>query len=556
MQNKNLPEGWFSEKDIETYRRLISYIPDGSTIVELGSWKGRSICSVADIILKKNIKVYIVDTFEGTENEGDAHIEAKKINLHQEFFNNIKQFNLEDFLTIYCTTTDDAARYFKEHNILFDFVFVDADHSTEAVTKDIQNYSKLLKTKDSLLVGHDLSWESVRKAVSNCITDINDMTHNGENMWWFEPGKVVYNPSCSVYNPHDVTAVICTKDRYDYLYNTILCVANQTKTPEYLTIYDDSDNKINFDNDYKWIALFDLLTSKNIEYLIVNTKGHGQNKNHQDSIKKSVTRYIWRVDDDLIFGNKVLENLWLSIVYNNPGSGAVAPRVFMPNCSLYFNQVSGKINDIFTKMNMQLCIDGNGKHEVEHLHCTFLYDRTIGVNYHSGLSTVGHREETIFSYRIFKAGYKLIVDLDTEVWHLKANSGGIRSTNVTEEMFLHDEKLFKEELESIQYEKLPNQDKTFFGYFNNGIGDHFVFKQLLPQIQEKYDKIILSVCYPEVFWDVKDVELMSLTEGQKIMRKMDKTEQDYSIYHYMDNNKDLFNVDENHLLQAYKQIYL
>ena len=47
---KTLPEGWFSEKDIETYRNLFESLEDGASVCELGVWKGRSICSVADIV--------------------------------------------------------------------------------------------------------------------------------------------------------------------------------------------------------------------------------------------------------------------------------------------------------------------------------------------------------------------------------------------------------------------------------------------------------------------------------------------------------------------------
>jgi hypothetical protein len=65
----NLPEGWFSPEDIKEYRRLVSRIPVGGTLCELGVWKGRSLCSVADIIKARDIHVYAVDTFEGTTNE-------------------------------------------------------------------------------------------------------------------------------------------------------------------------------------------------------------------------------------------------------------------------------------------------------------------------------------------------------------------------------------------------------------------------------------------------------------------------------------------------------
>lgn len=180
---KNLPEGWFSPRDIETYRALVSQIPKGGVLIELGVWKGRSICSVADIILKNDIKVFAVDTFEGTVNEGDAHKEAKEIDLKELFINNIKEHGLENNVTAIKSLTDDYA----VEAPIADMVFIDADHSEEAVTKDIINYTKKLKT-NGILSGHDWSWDSTHNAVVKNVPNVNALG----NMWFtgeLYPGK-------------------------------------------------------------------------------------------------------------------------------------------------------------------------------------------------------------------------------------------------------------------------------------------------------------------------------------------------------------------------------
>ena len=232
----------------------------------------------------------------------------------------------------------------------------------------------------------------------------------------------------------------------------------------------------------------------------MDTINHGQNKNHQNSIETATTKYIWRIDDDLIFGNKVLSSLYSSIT-QSPEIGAVAPRVFMPNNSLKFSEVSGSIVDIYTKAGVQLCVDNNGKHNVQHLHCCFLYDRTTNAKYLKDLSLIGFREESAFSHDLYRLGYKLIVDLDTEVYHIKAEKGGARCEDFAEykKMVEHDEQKFYEYLQNTQRES-SNRDytewlnsiepaKTPFYYLNNGIGDHFAFKQLIPELLLKYDKL-------------------------------------------------------------------
>jgi len=180
--------GWFTPKDIEVYRALVEQIPDNGTLAELGTWKGRSLCSIADIIIKKNIKVHAIDTFEGTTNEGDAHKEAKEIDLEQELRNNLELFGITNNVTVYKMTTLEAAGQILE---TFDMVFIDADHSEEAVYKDIMAW-KLKLNPGGRITGHDWSWESVRNAISKAKIEAN-----GVGNVWFE-GDLFPNKTFSV----------------------------------------------------------------------------------------------------------------------------------------------------------------------------------------------------------------------------------------------------------------------------------------------------------------------------------------------------------------------
>jgi hypothetical protein len=71
MQFDDLPEGWFSPEDIAAYAGLYEQVPPGSSVAELGVWQGRSLCSVAEAIRRKNLRVHAVDTFLGTPRERD-----------------------------------------------------------------------------------------------------------------------------------------------------------------------------------------------------------------------------------------------------------------------------------------------------------------------------------------------------------------------------------------------------------------------------------------------------------------------------------------------------
>jgi glycosyltransferase involved in cell wall biosynthesis len=141
-----LPEGWFYGGDIAEYRRLVEDLPVGSTMCELGCYKGRSLCSVADIIKRKKLKVFVVDIFTGTDNE------VKEDNYRHIFEGNIERFRISDQVTVYEGSTDHTHILFPD--TYFDLLFIDADHSEQAVRKDLKNWLPKMKP-GSTISGHD-----------------------------------------------------------------------------------------------------------------------------------------------------------------------------------------------------------------------------------------------------------------------------------------------------------------------------------------------------------------------------------------------------------------
>lgn len=182
---RELPEGWFHIGDIKRYRDLVSQIPNGGSMIELGTWKGRSLCSVADLIQQKNIRVWAVDTFQGSENEEQEHNEAKTISIQDEFETNTRIFGIHP--KVFAMTTNEAS---KQINEMFDLVFIDADHREEAIRQDIENW--LPKCK-GIIAGHDYELESIRKVVNEKFPSVS-FTHSTQEdsrstMWWMDVRK-------------------------------------------------------------------------------------------------------------------------------------------------------------------------------------------------------------------------------------------------------------------------------------------------------------------------------------------------------------------------------
>jgi glycosyltransferase involved in cell wall biosynthesis len=322
----------------------------------------------------------------------------------------------------------------------------------------------------------------------------------------------------------DVTVEISTKNRY---YTTLpmclLSIAHQTYKPKKIIMFDDGDQK-DLRNDPTYASIFALLSAKNIDFQCIFGKKQGQVHNHQLALSVCDTEWIWRVDDDNAPEPNVLERM---ISHIDDTVGAVSGLVLVPSDNSYPNpNASSNIEDIYHKPNAQWH-RFEGIKEVDHLHNSFLFRKQAARHgYCMDLSPVGHREETLFTYEMRRAGYRLLVDGSIIIWHLRAAQGGIRSYE-TEFFWQHDEKIFQQKL--AEFKIAPRQTKLIV--LDNGLGDHFAFKMVLPEIKEKYkDKhIMLAVCYPDVFADESDVQLISIADAEKIDKDIDK----YNVYRYM-----------------------
>lgn len=164
----NLPDGWFADDDIAVYRSLYEQVPDDGWTIELGCFLGRSICSVADIVRRKKLHVYVVDTFKGTHtpDEAWAFEKYKERDIKEEFCVNAFRHGLDGLVAPLEMTTLEAAKMLP--NRFFDLIFIDADHSYEAVKADILAYQPKLK-KNHIFAGDDYTRESVISAVNELL---------------------------------------------------------------------------------------------------------------------------------------------------------------------------------------------------------------------------------------------------------------------------------------------------------------------------------------------------------------------------------------------------
>jgi predicted O-methyltransferase YrrM len=127
--------------------------------LELGSWRGESLINIAEIA-------------EHCTSISFADEDFRHLGLSEDMIqmNRILSKNLPNVTHIgHNTRTFD----FKNLNQKYDLIFVDADHSYEAVRDDTRSVFPLLKDENSMIVWHDYSYntETVRNPVLSGILD-------------------------------------------------------------------------------------------------------------------------------------------------------------------------------------------------------------------------------------------------------------------------------------------------------------------------------------------------------------------------------------------------
>lgn len=275
-----------------------------------------------------------------------------------------------------------------------------------------------------------------------------------------------------------VLCSISTKGRYDTtLPLAIQSVVMQTRKVDKLVIYDDNDPPKDMREVQLYQYLYDIMNYKGIAWEWVWAQKKGQHYNHQMA-NTSGFDLVWRVDDDCMAEPHVLETL---LSHFDDRVGAVGGDILTPPFPPLTMEVTGQIENINSEPNIQWDYIKEKK-EVDHLHCSFLYRAGI-VDYNLSLSKAAFREETLFTYGLKQAGYSILVVPGATTWHLKNKFGGVR--NEQREMFEHDDQIFRSHLSF--------KDQTVV-VLDCGMGDHVVFKKVLPEIK---DPVVFS-CYPEI----------------------------------------------------------
>tara|TARA_R110000868_G_scaffold411182_1_gene702166 strand:+ start:2057 stop:2656 length:600 start_codon:yes stop_codon:yes gene_type:complete len=153
-------------------KEIVKHFKPGS-ILELGSWLGKSAVSFGKESLANNIdaKILCVDTWLGSHEYWTTYIERQKLvaESFDIFCSNIVYNGLESNVLPFRQTTKNAINIFKHYNFKFDLVYWDSDHSS--VLQDLLMCEDILQDHGIVVVDDYFQHELVKQQVDSYLLD-------------------------------------------------------------------------------------------------------------------------------------------------------------------------------------------------------------------------------------------------------------------------------------------------------------------------------------------------------------------------------------------------
>ena len=131
-------------------------LKDNAIIVEIGAFKGKSTCFIAEGIRSKNCKFYTIDPWSNDGMKGGNQ------DIFNDFLKNTESYK-DKIIPLRGYSYEIRKNWPEDKKI--DFLWIDGDHSYKGVTRDIQDWIPLVKN-NGFVCFHDYRDEpDVKRAV-------------------------------------------------------------------------------------------------------------------------------------------------------------------------------------------------------------------------------------------------------------------------------------------------------------------------------------------------------------------------------------------------------
>ncbi len=164
----NVIEGWLTNNEALLLYDLASKCRGKGSIVEIGSWKGKStVCLGLGSMFGNRTRIFAVDPHDsmGVPN----NLKEQNTTFH-EFKMNISKNNIESIVVPMVKTSIEASKLFANSSV--ELIFVDGSHDYESVKLDFKSwFPKVMQ--GGIIAFHDSAstdWIACKRAVQESIT--------------------------------------------------------------------------------------------------------------------------------------------------------------------------------------------------------------------------------------------------------------------------------------------------------------------------------------------------------------------------------------------------
>jgi len=170
FKSYNEKEKWFCN-NLFFLNNQLKKIKNIRNILEIGSYEGRSCIYFGKKFI--DAKITCVDTWSGS----DEHLNIKFKEIENNFDKNISSHLGNDRIEKQKLSSD---TFFEKNNKFFDLIYIDGDHQTDQVNKDINNAWRFLNDGGYLILD-DYTWWWYNDLNKNPASAINNFIYNNIN---------------------------------------------------------------------------------------------------------------------------------------------------------------------------------------------------------------------------------------------------------------------------------------------------------------------------------------------------------------------------------------
>jgi GT2 family glycosyltransferase/tetratricopeptide (TPR) repeat protein/2-polyprenyl-3-methyl-5-hydroxy-6-metoxy-1,4-benzoquinol methylase len=398
-------DGWLEDGAREILRSVLS--PTTKLVVELGTWLGKSTRFIADNA--PNARVIAIDHWQGSpEHQKRAEWREMLPNLYESFL--AMSWDYRERIIPLKMTTEDGLRLVARYGLSPDVIYVDSDHSYEAVKGDLELALQFFPK--AIILGDDCD-EAGASAALDEIARVNNKSIEfaGTNWraWRLRDSKRMH-VSLPKANDYGLTSiVIVTHNQIEYTRQCVDSITRLTDEPFELIFVDNNST----DGTVEYLSSLSQVT------LIKNDQNRGFPAAANQGIRAATGDQVLLLNNDTVVTTGWLCRMLIALK-NDPTIGLVGP------CS---NTVSGE-QQVAVSYESLDGLDGFAWDwgQKNHRRMTDT-DRLVGfclLISHEVIEKIGHLDERFgigcfedddYTMRARRAGFRAVIAWDSFVHH-------------------------------------------------------------------------------------------------------------------------------------------